>query len=587
MLEKIRVFNLDREIEEFDDLTRNAGQVQRDTLRQILEQNGEAEYLQSLGLNGRTDPESFKACVPIVTHKDLEPYFQRIVDGDTSQVLTGTPVTALSLSSGTTNGRSKLLIFSEELLQSTMQIYRTSFAFINREYPIGEGKSLQFIYSSKQFITKGGLIITTGTTNIYRSELFRNTMKEIQSQCCSPEEVIFGPDLNQVLYCHLLCGLIYSGEVQYVSSAFAHSIVHAFRTFEQIWEELCNDIREGILSERITVPTIREAVSRILYPNPNLADSINEKCTNLSNWYGVIPELWPNAKYVYGIMTGSMEPYVKKLRHYAGNLPLLSAYYGASEGWIGANVNPRREPETVIYAVFPNMSYFEFIPVNAEPEKPEFEKSASANTCYKEPETVGLTEVEIGKEYEVVLTSFAGLYRYNLGDIVKVAGFYNSTPELQFVCRKNLILSINIDKNSEKDLQVAVEHASQLLAAEKIEVIDFTSHIDLSSEPGHYVIFLELGGRVGKDVLNNCCNAMDLGFVDMGYVGSRKARGIGPLELRVVRRGTFQKIMDHYLGNGATVSQFKMPRCVGSANGKVVQILCGNAVESYFSTAYD
>ena len=82
MSEEKRVFNLDSEIEEFEELTRNAAQVQRDTLKKILEQNGEAEYLQSLGLNGRTDAESFKGCVPIVTHKDVEPYIRRIVDGD-------------------------------------------------------------------------------------------------------------------------------------------------------------------------------------------------------------------------------------------------------------------------------------------------------------------------------------------------------------------------------------------------------------------------------------------------------------------------------------------------------------------------
>lgn len=93
----MRALNFDREIEEFEDLTRNAGQVQLDTLRKILERNGEAEYLQSLGLNGRTDPESFKACSPIVTYEDLELYFKRIVDGDTSRVLTGAPVTTLSL----------------------------------------------------------------------------------------------------------------------------------------------------------------------------------------------------------------------------------------------------------------------------------------------------------------------------------------------------------------------------------------------------------------------------------------------------------------------------------------------------------
>ncbi|KAK1285457.1 putative indole-3-acetic acid-amido synthetase GH3.5 [Acorus calamus] len=525
----------ERVIEEFEALTEDAGRVQIETLRRILELNGEAEYLQSFGLGGRTDPESFKACVPLVTHSDLEPYIQRITDGEESPILTGQCVTAISL----------------------------------REYPIKNGKALQFIYSGKQFKTRGGLTASTATTHVFRCDQFKNTMKDTMSQCCSPDEVIFGPDFSQTLYCHLLCGLIYSEEVQFISSTFAHGIVHAFHTFEQIWEELCDNIREGVLSSKVTVPSVRAAVSKLLKPNPKLADDIYGKCSRLSNWYGVMPELWPNAKYVYGIMTGSMELYLKKLRHYAGDLPLVSSDYGSSEGWIGANINPLLPPESVTYAVLPDIAYFEFIPLREELEEQELGNTGST-IVYKELKPVGLTEVKLGEEYELVFTSFAGLYRYRLGDVVKVKGFHNSTPELQFVCRRNLLLTINIDKNTEKDLQLSVAEATKLLADEKIELVDFTSHVDLSTDPGHYVIFWELSGEGSEDVLHACCDRLDLSFVDAGYVSSRKVRTIGPLELRVVRQGTFHKILDHYLGLGAAVSQFKMPRCVNASNAKTL-----------------
>lgn len=101
MLEKVEEFNMDKVIEEFEALTKDAGIVQKETLRKILEANASAEYLQNLGLNGRTEPESFKACVPLVTHKELEPYIMRIIDGagDATSVLTGKPITTMSLRS--------------------------------------------------------------------------------------------------------------------------------------------------------------------------------------------------------------------------------------------------------------------------------------------------------------------------------------------------------------------------------------------------------------------------------------------------------------------------------------------------------
>lgn len=98
MLEKMEtMFDPENFIQEFEALTRDAGRVQKETLRKILEENCTTEYLQKCGLDGKTDAESFAKCVPLVTHKDLEPYIQRIVDGDVSPILTGKPITTISL----------------------------------------------------------------------------------------------------------------------------------------------------------------------------------------------------------------------------------------------------------------------------------------------------------------------------------------------------------------------------------------------------------------------------------------------------------------------------------------------------------
>jgi jasmonic acid-amino synthetase len=51
--------------------------------------------LVNFGLNERSDPESFKAYVPLA--KDLEPFIYRISDGDDSPILTGKPITTMSL----------------------------------------------------------------------------------------------------------------------------------------------------------------------------------------------------------------------------------------------------------------------------------------------------------------------------------------------------------------------------------------------------------------------------------------------------------------------------------------------------------
>ncbi|CAO2205131.1 unnamed protein product [Urochloa humidicola] len=186
------------------------------------------------------------------------------------------------------------------------------------------------------------------------------------------------------------------------------------------------------------------------------------------------------------------------------------------------------------------------------------------------------------------MTTCAGLYRYRLGDVVKVTGFYNSTPKVKVVCRRNLMLSINIDKNSEHDLQLAIDSAAKILADQAApEIVDYTSHADMSSDPGHYVVFLELNAEAGDDqVLQRCCDELDQAFTDPGYVGSRKARAIGPLELRVLRRGAFQEVLRHYLSLGSSANQFKLPRCVAQPNSSVLNILADNTIKVFFSSAY-
>ena len=46
-------------------------------------------------------------------------------------------------------------------------------------------------------------------------------------------------------------------------------------------------------------------------------------------------------------------------------------------------------------------------------------------------------ELELDEEYEVIMSTGGGLYRYLTGDIVRVTGFYNKTPCFEFIGRRN------------------------------------------------------------------------------------------------------------------------------------------------------
>lgn len=88
----------------FEDVSENAGSVQTQTLWRILELNWGVEYLKKwLGdikiheVDACALESLYTSLVPLVSHADLEPYIQRIANGDSASTLTQQPMTTLSL----------------------------------------------------------------------------------------------------------------------------------------------------------------------------------------------------------------------------------------------------------------------------------------------------------------------------------------------------------------------------------------------------------------------------------------------------------------------------------------------------------
>jgi hypothetical protein len=64
-------------------------------------------------------------------------------------------------------------------------------------------------------------------------------------------------------------------------------------------------------------------------------------------------------------------------------------------------------------------------------------------------EIVRAHDVERGAQYEVIVTNGAGLWRYNLGDVVECTGFLHATPSLRFLGRIDNVSDLRGEKLSE------------------------------------------------------------------------------------------------------------------------------------------
>ncbi|XP_010461156.1 PREDICTED: 4-substituted benzoates-glutamate ligase GH3.12-like [Camelina sativa] len=538
-------------------LTSNAKQIQDDVLKQILTLNANTEYLQRY-LHGSSDKEHFKKNVPVITYEDVSPYIERVANGEPSNVITGNSITGFFLSSGTSGGKHKIFPMNNIFFENLLLYKALSSPFVSK-YMDGakREKEMMFGFTRPLSKTPSGLPVSGGVSSFLQSDYFKNQPSELYS---SPIDVTLCPDNIHSMYCHLLCGLVQRNEITSMSAYFVSILVRAINFLETHWRELCSNTRYGHVSEWITDQKCRDSVTIILGgPNPELANFIEYEC-NKKSWQGIIRRLWPKVKFIDCVVTGSMTQYIPTLDFYSNKLPIYSVLYASSESIFGINVDPSSKLEDVSYTCLPNMSYFEFKQIDEE----------------NKDDIVDLVNVKLGCYYELLVTNYFGLHRYNIGDILQVTGFYNSTPQFRFIRRKETVLSIQTEITIEEHILKALYHATLVLESSNLMLMGNTCYEDISTNPGHYVFYWELnnknidGVELDNKVLVKCCCVMEESLSPLYKTFRSKDGSIGALEIRVVQQGTFDSLMDFFVSKGSSISQYKTPLCIKSSEALTV-----------------
>jgi len=91
------IFDINETFEkQLKDLTSNVKSIQDNLLEEIITPNTKTEYLQRF-LIDRFDKELFKKNVPIVSYEDIKPYLDRVVNGESSDVISARTITGFLL----------------------------------------------------------------------------------------------------------------------------------------------------------------------------------------------------------------------------------------------------------------------------------------------------------------------------------------------------------------------------------------------------------------------------------------------------------------------------------------------------------
>lgn len=189
-----------------------------------------------------------------------------------------------------------------------------------------------------------------------------------------------------------------------------------------------------------------------------------------------VAEVFPHFNlFVYGGV--NFEPYRAKIEQSIGKKIDTIETYPASEGFIAYQDS---QEHNGLLLLTNNGIFYEFIPAD------EFFSENPSRIC--------LDDVEIGKNYAIILNTNAGLFGYNIGDTVK---FVSKNPYRIVVTGR---IKHYISAFGEHVIGEEVEHALMSVAnRENVEVIEFTVAPQVTPQSGlpYHEWFVEFGNPPG------------------------------------------------------------------------------------------
>lgn len=171
-----------------------------------------------------------------------------------------------------------------------------------------------------------------------------------------------------------------------------------------------------------------------------------------------IHDIWPNLRaYVHAGV--SIEPYRKSINKLTAFPLVFSDTYLASEGLIAYQERPN--PEQGMRMLLDNGIFFEFVPFTEE----NFD---SDGNIYQHAKALSIKDVELGKDYALLMSTCAGAWRYLIGDTVRFTNLEHA--EIIITGRTKHYLSLCGEHLSVENMSRAIKLTADDL---KIELNEF------------------------------------------------------------------------------------------------------------------
>ncbi|XP_056325721.1 GH3 domain-containing protein isoform X1 [Danio aesculapii] len=524
--------------------TQEIHRVQEETLLKRLRKHSDTVYGKLYEFSSIKDTETFKHRHPVTNYDHYEKFVDRVAKGEQKVLISENPL-ILAMTSGTSGSSRMLLSTKDTNTDFFLQGVTVCLDAMRRAFPATEclQKTLKLFYSPLIRQSEAGIPIgpNSSTPASSRYMLYLYTTPALVYQVLNERDA---------LYLHLLFGLK-DRNLGMLESNFCSTIFYAFRALEEHWRDLVMDVEVGMISSALNLKAdVRCGLEKLMKPDPERAAELTAQFEE--GFERIALRLWPQLHLVLAVDSGSNQIYGEMLRqHYCKDVPFYSPFYAATEGLIGVNLWPLQESRQ--YLLCPRSMFCEFIP----------EEDLES----EQPKTLLMEQLKEGHSYELLVTNASGLFRYPIGDIVKVVGFHNQCPKVEFQYRRGQMLNVRGEKVSELLFLGALKRAvMQWPGARLIDYSCVESGI-LGNASGiaqpHYLVFVELKGLRNLSEEQRYKLDQSLQEDSSIYKSYRIKGSIGPMRVQLVRNGSFEELKDHMVAfSSVSSSTFKMQRVI-------------------------
>lgn len=504
---------------------------QRAKLLKIVRSNQQSAFGKAHHFDKIDSIADFQKYVPVNHYEDLEPYITALSNGSRSQLTLEEPF-MFATTSGTT-AKAKYIPITKAHLQDYTHAFQIHNYHMIRDFArAATGKFLVITSNDEEGQSLSG--IPYGAIS---GLLSKRQSPVIRRHFAQPYELCKIKDVDAKYYLMLRCAL--AQNVTAIMACNPSSLLLLAAKLKEHSQDLVADIFDGTVRSAYAPPKrFASAFSHHLIPNHKRARQLEailalDCCLQPKTAWGELAVLscWKG---------GPMSFYLEKLPEQYGEVAVRDLGYMASEGRGSIPISDNGAGGVAAIT----SHFFEFV----------HEDEIDA----RKQNFLTIDQLVLNQRYYIFFTTSAGLYRYNINDMIQVSGFTGNTPIIEFVRKGIGISSITGEKLTEEQVLTALTQVGRQLNLQAVN--HFTAEVKLGDPPS-YVCFVELGTTLTQSVQDEFVRIFDhsLRMQNSEYEDKRSTKRLGMPSLHILPAGTYTRLRQQRVLAGAPEAQVKIP----------------------------